>query len=96
MSDGYYQQVDEDRFGFDIYEERQALKEKQNSEDLYSKSKRAKVGDEAICPSCKRRFKKKSYQQAFCSNNGSGNCKDRYWNRASDERASRAINYSRR
>ena len=42
----------------------------------YDINKQAKVGEELICPICGHRFKKKSYQQAFCSTF----CKDKYWN----------------
>ena len=40
----------------------------------------APVGNSIRCPGCGKLFKKKSYQQKFCSNKGIGNCKDRYWN----------------
>ena len=48
----------------------------------YQLNKQAKVGTTIICPSCGRSFKKRSYQQAFCSNKGKNNCKDTYHNRA--------------
>lgn len=58
---------------------------------LYEQAKAAKTGTECICPSCAKRFKKKSYQQAFCSNKGANNCKDYFWNRATVGRTHRAI-----
>lgn len=61
----------------------------------YELNKKAKVGDTIVCPSCGRQFKKKSYQQAFCSNKGRNNCKDSYHNRANDKRLARAIAFNR-
>lgn len=52
----------------------------QGSPVRYTKAKAAKVGTVVQCGWCSRPFTKKSYQQAFCCNKGSGNCKDRYWN----------------
>lgn len=46
---------------------------------LYAQAKAAKKGAEVQCPSCAKPFIKNSYQQAFCSNSGTGNCKDAYW-----------------
>lgn len=57
---------------------------------LYDAARKAKKGETCICPSCEKRFVKKSYQQAFCSNKGQGNCKDYFWNRADEKRAARA------
>lgn len=57
---------------------------------LYEAAKAAKTGTDCKCPGCGTTFTKKSYQQAFCSNKGRNNCKDKYWNRASDERSFRA------
>lgn len=57
----------------------------------YQLNKQAKVGTTIICPSCGRSFKKRSYQQAFCSNKGKNNCKDSYHNRATEKRLARAI-----
>lgn len=47
----------------------------------YAAAKAAKTGESVPCGFCARPFKKTSYQQAFCCNKGSGNCKDAYWNR---------------
>ncbi len=46
----------------------------------YEANKKAKVGTKIPCPVCDSLFKKKSYQHAFCSRKGRGNCKDAYWN----------------
>lgn len=58
--------------------------------DRYEAAKSAKVGSMILCPGCGKLFLKRSYQHVFCSNKGRGNCKDRYWNRATAERADRA------
>lgn len=47
---------------------------------IYDKNKTVKVGRKILCPVCKKEMIKKSYQHAFCSNKGRGNCKDSYWN----------------
>ena len=46
----------------------------------YSIAKKAKVGEEVICPSCGTHFVKKYYHQAFCQTKGGTTCKDYYWN----------------
>ncbi len=46
----------------------------------YDKAKKAKVGEECICPSCGSTFIKTNYQQAFCKTKGGTVCKDKYWN----------------
>ncbi len=51
-----------------------------NLKELYKISKAAKVGEECICPSCKTKFVKTNYQQAFCKSKGGTICKDFYWN----------------
>lgn len=43
-------------------------------------NKEKKVGQECICPSCKTKFIKESYQQTFCKTKGGTICKDKYWN----------------
>jgi hypothetical protein len=55
----------------------------------YETAKAMKVGNQCKCPVCGKHFTKKSYQQAFCSNKGRGNCKDAYWNNVSEERLQR-------
>lgn len=60
------------------------------SPDLYNIAKQRPVGQVCVCPHCRQTFTKKTYQQAFCSNKGRGNCKDAYWNRATPQRLSRA------
>lgn len=62
---------------------------------LYLIAKSAKVGADVRCPSCKAHFKKKSHQQAFCSNKGDGNCKDFYWNGSTDERTMSALEHAK-
>lgn len=57
---------------------------KDDMRSAYEFAKKAKVGAEINCPVCDHAFTKRSYQQAFCSNNrklrGGRNCKDRYHN----------------
>jgi len=60
----------------------------------YRQAKVAKVGSTVQCPVCDKPFRKRSYQQAFCSNKGKGNCKDTYWNTVSEKRAFRARLYN--
>ena len=64
----------------------------QAARQRYECAKAAKTGEMIACPSCSKRFKKRSWQQAFCSNKGRGNCKDVYWNHTVVERAERAAN----
>lgn len=45
----------------------------------HSAAKHAKTGTDVPCAMCGSPFKKTSYQQAFCSNSGAGNCKDSFW-----------------
>lgn len=63
---------------------------------LYRRAKKLKVGVNIECPVCGRVFRKKSYQQAFCSNKGRGNCKDTYWNMVDENRSFRAQMFNRR
>lgn len=49
---------------------------------LYNFNKKAKVGEEIVCPVCGEKFIKKQYSQAFCC----GRCKDRYHNRRKGNR----------
>lgn len=63
---------------------------------LYEVAKAAKVHTLCKCPTCSKEFTKKSYQQAFCSNKGPGNCKDSFWNRQSTTRAARAQTFASR
>lgn len=46
----------------------------------YKTNKKAKVGDEIICPVCSQKFVKRQYSQAFCC----GSCKDAFWNAKGD------------
>lgn len=61
---------------------------------LYEAAKATKVGIIVCCPTCSKMFTKKSYQQAFCSNKGKGNCKDVYWNSVDEDRRLRATIFS--
>lgn len=47
---------------------------------IYETNKKAKVGDEIICPICSKKFIKRQYSQAFCC----GECKDAFWNAKKD------------
>ena len=79
----------------DELEAKSAVIAKQHTLKLYETAAAAKVGTECHCPGCGKKFKKKSYQQKFCSNKGRGNCKDTYWNRADDSRMQRAAYFAR-
>lgn len=60
----------------------------------YLAAKNAKVGETVKCGcGCGRKFKKKSYQQAFFRNKGRNNCKDNYYNRT-PERVERTLIFS--
>lgn len=48
--------------------------------ERYKLNKKAKVGDNCICPSCNTSFVKNNYQQAFCKSKSGTICKDKYWN----------------
>jgi hypothetical protein len=50
----------------------------------YELNKKAKVGDNCICPSCQSEFIKQSYQQAFCKTKAGTVCKDYYWNNVTE------------
>ncbi len=54
--------------------------------ERYASNKDSKVGSKIPCAGCSKLIVKKSYQTQFCSNKGRGNCKDRYWNNANEER----------
>ena len=53
---------------------------KQSAQIRYDVAKAAKTGQKVACGYCSRAFVKASYQQAFCCNKGSGNCKDSFHN----------------
>lgn len=63
---------------------------------IYEATKAEKVGTVCKCAGCLKDFTKKSYQQAFCTNKGRGNCKDAFWNRAKPERSERAKSFASR
>lgn len=69
--------------------------ERQMSRDTYTANKSAVVGSTIPCPTCGKRFKKMTYQHAFCRNKGRRNCKDHFWNAASPERRARAKRFER-
>lgn len=63
----------------------------------HSDNKNAVVGAWIICPTCGRIFKKRTYNQIFCSNGRTkkhGNCKDDYWNETDDKRKARKTLYN--
>lgn len=62
----------------------------------YNNNSKSKVGSMITCPCCGQSIKKISYQKQFCSNNGSGNCKDVYWNTVDDNRNSYISNSYKR
>lgn len=60
----------------------------------YDVNKAAKTGTMITCAGCAKSMLKKSYQSQFCRNKGQNNCKDRYWNNASESRSLRRDIYS--
>lgn len=48
--------------------------------EQYQLNKDSKVGQECTCPSCKTKFIKTNYQQAFCKSKKGTICKDKFWN----------------
>jgi len=81
----YYTELDEDRGWDDVVREQD--REQEEGRRLarfkpaeYAIAKGAAVGTRVVCAACSTPFLKRSYQQAFCSNKGRGNCKDTYWN----------------
>ena len=95
----YYLSLNDDLYNYDkianIYKTSRAkrMKEQSKRENRYNAAKQAKTGETITCAGCGKGFKKKSYQQAFCSNKGKGNCKDTYWNRT-DKRVQRSIDFN--
>ena len=57
---------------------------------IYIESKTAKIGSEIICPTCKKKHIKTTYQKLFCGNK---KCKDWYWNNIIESRASKKNAY---
>lgn len=87
--DGYYQDLDEDRWGG--YDNDQTRIDLERQGDLnrmtrrFSENGRAEVGATIECACCGRKVVKKSYQQRFCppiqkGKRKSYRCKDRYHN----------------
>lgn len=46
----------------------------------HKENKLRDVGSSICCANCGKVIVKKDYQTQYCSNKGSGNCKDSYWN----------------
>lgn len=66
--------------------------DRQEAINQYNLNKDAKIGEDIACPCCGVIFKKKTKQQAFCSNGrtvGAGNCKDAYWNKMDENKRNR-------
>lgn len=87
--DGYYQDLDEDRFGgYDNDSLRKDLEQQADLShmvDRFRENSRAQVGATIECACCGRKVVKKHYQQKFCPPTGKGKskrykCKDRYHN----------------
>lgn len=53
-------------------------------QETYLQNKKAKVGNEIVCPICGQTFTKRQWQQAFCCND----CKNKYWNAKGDRHSS--------
>ena len=53
---------------------------------IYQENQKASNSVECICPSCKTKFTKKSYQQIFCKTKAWTKCKDKYWNTVTPEK----------
>lgn len=78
----------------DMYEDPNTEGDADRAFEIYHRNKDAKVRSTIRCPICEKRFRKRSYQHAFCSNKGGGNCKDRYWNIVDPERLARAKQFA--
>lgn len=70
--------IDDELFGEDSFRDKIEY-EVEADEYIYRSGKKAKAGSIIKCagPMCGKKFKKKSYQQAFCCSR----CKDQFWNR---------------
>jgi len=68
------------------YDEVEAMKKR------YQDCKRAETGATIICPTCKKRIIKRTYNKIFCKND----CKDKFWNNTSDKRRERAKDFNRK
>ncbi len=55
-------------------------KGKKKLQELYTKAKKLKIGEEIKCPSCNTKHIKNNYQTIFCKSKGGTKCKDNYWN----------------
>ena len=63
-------------------------KSKQSLIGIRDQNKSAKVGSLCVCPSCKSKFIKESYQQCFCKLQVGTICKDNYWNNVTPSKRS--------
>ena len=57
----------------------------------YNDCKNAETGATIICPTCKKRIVKRTYNKIFCKNK----CKDIFWNNTSNKRRKRAQDFNR-
>lgn len=55
----------------------------------YYENKNIPTGNKIKCACCGKTIIKHNYQTQFCSNKGSGNCKDRFWNNIDEQRRNR-------
>ena len=70
----------------------------QEMKRLYEAAQQASVGSDIVCPVCKKKIIKTTYQKTFCSNGknkGRGNCKDAYWNTVDPKKRCRNTPYFR-
>jgi len=87
--DGYYQEVDEARYGYADVEREHEFNQRDEAwnamADRFEANSRAEVGATIECACCARKIVKRSYQQKFCppiqkGKRKSYRCKDRYNN----------------
>lgn len=60
----------------------------------YKDNLRADIGTTIRCAYCAKKFIKRTRRHQFCSNKGTGNCKDAYWNNVDDTRRERSHKFS--
>ena len=63
---------------------------------LYNAAKKAKTGEDILCPNCNTLHNKATYHKVFCSNaktRASRNCKDAFWNKVDPEKRNRQTQY---
>lgn len=66
-----------------------------SKQNRYKMNVKVSVGATIQCPTCMKYLTKRSYQHAFCTNKGRGNCKDQYWNTVDSTRQIRAQSFRR-